>query len=58
MTRIDLTAVVVGVVGSVVAIVWPTAIVSANSTQRQANCLEAGGSYVRVANTSAMECQR
>jgi hypothetical protein len=58
MDRTELAAViaiVLGVVGLVVAPVW---IVSAHSTHRLEACVESGGAYVNVPNTARMECER
>lgn len=54
----ELTATVVAILAALAAITLPVAIVSHHSTERLTSCVESGGAYVNVPNTSRMECQR
>lgn len=45
-------------VSAVLAIVVPIHIVSTNSTERTRACVESGGEYLHVSDTTAMECRR
>lgn len=58
MSRTDLAAVVAVCLTLATVIVAPTIVVSANSTERTRACVESGGAYLRVPETSAMECVR
>lgn len=58
MNRNQMVATVTGFLAALAAVVIPIGIVTTNSTARFQACVENGGSYVHVANTTAMECQK
>lgn len=58
MERNELFAIVAICLGVVSVVIGPTYIVNHNSTERLTSCIESGGEYLMVPNTSKMECQR
>jgi hypothetical protein len=58
MSRNELIAVIVACLSAVAVILGPFYIVTHNSTERTKACVESGGSYLRVPETTAMECRR
>lgn len=54
----EFAAIVAVVIGVVLLIVGPVVVVRHDSTERLRACVESGGAYVRIPETTAMECQR
>ena len=56
MSKTDLIATVAAIVGTVTIFALPTYIVTQAGVERHNACVQAGGSYTKVAESSMFEC--